>query len=357
MKLGIIGLPGSGKSTVFKALTGGMEISERKGYQEAGLGVVTVDDPRMDYLAAYYKTKKLTPVHVEYRDIAGFTGEGEPGREIGDRVLSQIRPTDALIHCVRVFDSPLLGPPEPVKDLTRVEEEMILSDLAVVEKRIERLDRDIKKGRKELIEELELLRSALSILGEGKALRSDPHICDADKMRGFAFLSAKPELVLLNVGDTKAPDDVRSTLEAVKGAMEGQQRLAFDFLYADTESEIASMSPDDAREFLEEFGIEEGAKSRIAQESFRLLNLITFFTAGDKEVHAWALRRGSNSLAAAGTVHSDMERGFIRAEVVAYDDFVAAGSVAEVHKQGKFRLEGRDYQVRDGDIVVFRFNI
>ncbi|MDQ7784234.1 MAG: DUF933 domain-containing protein [Desulfomonilaceae bacterium] len=357
MKLGIIGLPGCGKSTLFKALTGGIDPGDRKGHQEPGLGVVKVDDSRLDFLGRYYKPKKVTPVHVEYADIAGITGEGKSGKSLGDRIPAHARQVDALVHSVRYFDSFSLGPADPLKDYFLVEEELILSDLASVEKRMERIEKDLKRGKKELSEEFDLLKEAQALLEAGKPLRLFPPAFESEKLRGFAFLSAKPELVLINAGDDKSPAEVGTIVQEIRSGTENQPRMSFDWLYADAEAEIALLSPEDAREFLEDLSLEHGAKERIVRTSFELLNLIVFFTAGDPEVRAWPLQRGQTALKAAGTVHSDMERGFIRAEVTAFEDFREAGSPAAAHKAGKVRLEGRDYLVQDGDIILFRFNI
>lgn len=357
MKLGIIGLPGSGKSTVFRALTGGLESGDRKGHQEPGLGVVKVEDPRLDFLTDYHKPKKTTPVHVQYMDIGGLTGEGKPGRSIGDKVLAHIKPMDALLHCVRFFDSPALGPADPIKDFIAVEEEMILSDLASVEKRLERVEKDMQRGKKELAEEFALLKEARVLLDQGKPLRLLPAAFESEKLRGFAFLSAKPELILVNAGETNDPEEIDKVVEQVRAQLGDQSRVAVDRLYADTEAEIARLTPDEAREFLNDLALEEGAKERIIKKSFELLNLIVFFTAGEPEVRAWQLERGKTAVKAAGTVHSDMERGFIRAEIVSFDDFKESGSMAAAQKTGKVRLEGRDHIVQDGDIILFRFNV
>lgn len=357
MKLGIIGLPGSGKTTVFRALTGGVESSDRKGHQEPGLGVVKVEDERLDFLASYQQPKKVTPVHVEYLDIAGLTGEGQAGHEVGDRVLSHIRPVDALVHTIRFFESRVLGAPDPLKDLERVEEEMIFSDLAIVEKRLERLESDIKKGRKEAAEEMDLLKEAQSVLDEGRPLRFFPPAVESEKLKGFAFLSVKPELLLVNAGEEHTRDDIQPLVDEIGARMLAQGHIAVDWLYADSEAEIARLTPEEAAEFIEDLELDEEAKTRIAKASFRLLNLIVFFTAGDPEVRAWPLRNGRNALDAAGTVHTDMQRGFIRAEVVAFEDFKEAGSMPEAQKAGKIRLEGKEYVVKDGDIIHFRFNV
>lgn len=357
MKLGIVGLPGSGKTTVFKALTGGAEAGDRKGHDDPGLGVVKVEDPRLDALTAYHKPKKVTPVTVQYLDIAGLTGEGKAGRTIGDKVLSYIRPLDALVHCVRFFDSPALGPSQHMNDFRTVEEEMILTDLSSVEKRLDRVEKDFRKGKKELAEELDLLKQAHVLLNDATPLRANPELAESEHLKGFGFLSAKPELILLNAGEDKTREEVRGAVEELKQALGPQPRTALDWLYADTEAEIARLSPEEAQEFLEDMELEEGAKQRIVRASFQLLGLIVFFTAGEPEVRAWQLQQGLPALKAAGVVHSDMERGFIRAEVIAFDDFMAAGSMSAVHKTGKARLEGKEYVVKDGDIILFRFNV
>jgi len=357
LKLGIVGLPGSGKSTVFRALTGGLESGDRKGHQEPGVGVVKVDDLRLDFLADHFKPKKVTPVQVQYADIAGFTGDSGPERTIGDKVLASIRPVDALIHCVRFFDSPSLGPATAARDFRSVEEEMILSDLASVEKRVERIAKDMQRGKKDLAEEYAQLQHALGLLNDGKPLRLMSDAARSEKLRGFAFLSAKPELVLLNAGEDRSRDDIRAALEEIRAEAGDQPYLSTDWLYADNEAEIARLSPEDAQEFLMDLNLEKGAKERIIRSSFSLLDLIVFFTAGEPEVRAWQLERGKPAVKAAGTVHSDMERGFIRAEVVSFDDFKGAGSMAAAHKAGKVRLEGKEYVVKDGDIILFRFNV
>lgn len=357
MKLGIIGLPRSGKTTVFRALTGGIDVEGRKGHQEPGLGVVKVQDARLELLAAYFKPKKVTPVHVEYADIQGFTGQGRSAGSVGDKFLGHIRPLDALVHCVRFFESASHDPSEPLREFRSVEEEMILTDLAVVEKRMERIKKELQKGKKELSEELDLLTEAATLLDQGKPLRLLNRDDAWDKLSGFSFLSSKPQLVLLNAGEDKKSAEALSVLEEIEEYLTGQTHIALEWLYADSEAEIARLSPEDAAEFLREMSLEQGAKDRIIKTSFGLLDLMVFFTAGDPDVRAWQLKQGSTALKAAGTVHSDMEKGFIRAEVLAFDDFREAGSMTAAHKVGKVRLEGRDYKVKDGDIILFRFNV
>ncbi len=356
MKIGIIGLPGSGKSTVFRALTGGIESRDSKGSSTPGLGAVKVKDERLDFLADAFSPKKITPVTVEYQDIAGITGEGKPGREIGDRVLSHIRPLDAIVHCVRFFDSPVLGEAQPLKDWRLVEEEMIISDLSIVEKRLERVESDIAKGRKEFAQERDLLIQAKEILEAEKPLRFFEPASTSDVLKGFSFLSSKPELVLINSGDERSTEEISALVQEIQGSSTAPF-TSVDWLYADSEAEISRLNEDDAKEFLQELNLQEGAKDRIVRTSFHLLRLIVFFTAGDPEVRAWPLKEGLSASKAAGTVHSDMEKGFIRAEVIHFDEFEKAGSVKDAQKAGAYRLEGKDYIVKDGDIILFRFNV
>lgn len=357
MKLGIVGLPGSGKTVVFKALTGGVEVLERKGRQEPGIGVVKVSDPRLDFLADYHKPKKITPVHVEYLDISGLSGDSKPGRSLGDKIIAHIRPVEALVVVLRFFDSPALDSPDPIRDYKRIEDEMILSDLVTVEKRLERITKDMQRGKKELSEELDLLLEAKNLLDDGQPLRLSPVIVQSEKMRGFAFLSAKPELILVNAAEDKPRQEIQGIVNSISELPVICPGVMVDWLYADTEAEIARLSPEEAEEFLSEMSLEEGAKDRIIKKSFDLLNLIVFLTAGEPEVRAWPLIKGKTALKAAGVIHSDIERGFIRAEVVAFDDFKQLGSMAAASKAGKLRLEGKDYVVQDGDIVLFRFNV
>lgn len=334
-----------------------MEAGEHRGHLDPAVGVVRVEDERFNWLVDYQKPKKITPVHVEYLDIAGITGEGKPGSSIGDKVLAHIRSLDALIHCVRFFDSAVLGPSKPLKDFQAVEDEMIISDLAMVEKRLERVEKDVRKGKKELQEEFDLLQEARTVLDAGAPLRKRPDIAESDKLKGFAFLSAKPQLIVVNAGENRNRDEIRGVLDELAALVEGQANVALDWLYADTEAEIVRLPPEDAKEFLSDLELDEGAKDRIIRKSFEFLRLIVFFTVGEPEVRAWPLKKGLTAVKAAGTVHSDMERGFIRAEVVGYTDFREAGSMANAQKAGKFRLEGRDYVIKDGDIVLFRFNV
>ncbi len=357
MKLGIVGLPGSGKTVVFKALTGGVEVLDRKGRQEPGIGVVKVSDYRLDFLAKYHKPKKVTPVHVEYLDISGISGDSKSGHSLGDKILAHIRPVEALVVVLQFFESPSMEAPDPVRDYNLIQDEMILSDLVTIEKRLERISKDMQRGRKELLEEHDLLHQAKDMLDQGSPLRLSPGIVQSEKMRGFAFLTAKPMIALVNAGEEKSREDIQEYLTKLSESAGGASGVMVDWLYADTEAEIARLSPEEAEEFLSEMSLDEGAKDRIVKKSFSLLNLIVFLTAGEPEVRAWPLSKGKTALKAAGVIHSDIERGFIRAEVVAFDDFRKYGSMAAASKAGKVRLEGKEYVIQDGDIVLFRFNV
>lgn len=358
MKLGIVGLPGSGKSTVFRGLTGLSQGEGRKSTQEPAVGVVKVEDERLDFLVASFHPKKITPIEIEFLDLGPTVGEGGgPGRGIPDRVIGTIRTLDALVHCVRFFDTPALGPASPLRDFSQLEDDFCLADLAVVEKRIERLEKDIKKGRKDLAEELALLTKSRAVLEEGKPLSTLVEAADSHIMRGFSFLTSKPSLILVNAGDDKSPEEVEEVLRQILETVEGRPNVLGDWLYGDAEAEIARLDENDAKEFLAEIGLSKPAAARVVSRAFQLLSLIVFFTCGEKEVRGWPLKRGLRAPEAAGTVHSDMQRGFIRAEVTAYDHFRELGSMAAAKKAGKVRLEGKDYTVNDGDMVIFLFGV
>ncbi len=354
MKLGIIGLPGSGKTTVFKALTGGMESAARKN--EPAVGVVKINDERLNFLADYHKPKKVTPAQVEYLDLAGIS-EGKSDKSVSDKALAYIRTLDAFVHCVRFFDSPLLEPPDPMESYKDFQEEMILADLVVVEKRLERITKEVQRGRKDLSHELNLLKEAYALLDSGQPLLNFPNVQEITEFKSYAFLSAKPQLVLVNAGEKKSRAEITRLLGEIQQAVGERPHTVVDWLYADAEAEIASLPEEDAKEFLGDLELEEGAKDRIIKTSFSLLNLIVFFTAGEPEVRAWQLPKGKTALKAAGVIHSDIERGFIRAELVSYSDFKSTGSMAAAQKAGRVRLEGKDYIMQDGDIVLFRFNV
>lgn len=349
MKIGIIGLPGSGKTTIFNALTGGVaEVSAyQKGKKDPNLAVVRVPDSRLDRLSSMYNPKKTTYARVQYVDIGGTVSAGEGMESSMDEFLKLLHPVDAMVHVVRNFDRPGESP-RAQEDLEALESELILTDLIILEKKIERLEKEIIKARKGNPEELELLKKAGEILEGGEALRGYPEIAQSPMLRGYAFLSAKPCIVVLNTGDEVELDT--TGLQLPKG-------IALVELKGRLEMELAQLSPEEAGPFREDMGLEEPATFRLIKESYQLLGLISLFTVGKDEVRAWAIRQNTPAQRAAGTIHSDMEKGFIRAEVVSYDDFMACGSHSAAQKAGKVRLEGKNYLVQDGDIVDIRFNV
>lgn len=347
MKLGIVGLGRSGKTTVFNALTQRIGESPAVSGQVVPVyGVVPVPDPRLEWLAALYNPRKKTPAQVTYTDLQGIAGVAEKKKDYMALLLTHMRPVEAFLVVVRNFSDPVLGPPRPARDLRELEEEFILADLATVEKRLERIEAEQKKGRKTAVAEMELLQRCAALLNEEKPLRTDPGLAAAPELKGYTFLSAKPVLVLVNNDDDDSamPQDFQGSEDVV--VIRGR-----------LEMEMAQLSEPDAAAFRQDYGITESAMDRVIRRSFRLLGLGTFFTVGEDEVKAWTIPEGLHAVEAAGEIHSDMKKGFIRAEVVAYEDLKKAGDYAAARKQGWVRLEGRDYPVKDGDIIHFRFNV
>ena len=302
-------------------------------------------DDRVDFISNLVKPKKTTYAKVEYLLPAEIGSEGVRS-ESGQ--WSEIRICDALLHVLRNFKGPGGTDPTPEQDYWTMEEEMILGDLAVVEKRIQRLELDIKRGRKEGAEELELLRRCKELLEQELPLRSDRDLSSKPELRGFTFLSAKPQLIVINNEDEdqsmpqwkKPPQDVQMIV--IRGRLE---------------MDIANMTKEEAEEFIEAYDIRESVLDRTIAASYQLLNLISFFTANEQEVKAWSVPAGTPALEAAGTIHSDIKKGFIRAEVVSFEDLKKYGSFQGVKKAGAMRLEGKEYVVKDGDIIHFRFNV
>ncbi len=345
MKLGIIGLPGSGRKTLFEALTrfGSDEATQKP---EDRIGTITVPDKRVGILSSMYTPKKTIYAQVEYLlpYMATFTKD----QKKEEPAWSTIRTSDALIHVVRNFKGYGLEDPDPFGDFRSLDEEMIFLDLMVVEKRLERLTMDTKRGRKINPEEQELLNKCLEMLNNERPLRRDPELASAHVLKGFTFLSAKPLLVIFNNGDD---DDTMP----VMGALVDQEKC--QVVRGKLEHELSQMQDDEAQEYLKEFGITDSARDRVIALSYELLGLISFFTVGDDEVRAWTIKKDTPAVDAAEAIHSDIKKGFIRAEVVHYDDLMKAGSHKEAKKQGTVRLEGKTYPVRDGDIIEFRFNV
>jgi ribosome-binding ATPase len=342
MKLGIIGLPGSGKTTVFEALTGNISDSGRR--DEPRIGTIRVPDDRVTVLSEMYQPKKTIFAQVEYFLPAKTASQKESAK--GDALWNQVRDCDALIHVIRNFGGYGLEAPTPMADHLAIAQEMIITDLVSVEKRIERLDLDKQRGKKTNPEELSLLKECLKLLEAETPLRENPVLSSAPLLRGFTFLSAKPMLTLLNNADD---DD-----ETPEMGLSSESNM---LIKGKLEQEICEMTTEEAAEFLAEFNITASAKDRVIRRSYELMGLISFFTVGEDEVRAWTIRKETEAVESAEVIHSDIKKGFIRAEVVSYNDLMAAGSYAEARKRGTVRLEGKTYRVQDGDIINFRFNV
>jgi GTP-binding protein YchF len=359
MKVGIIGLSSVGKSSLFQLLTGAAPAAPGSR-PEARMGIARVPDPRVEKLAEMYKPKKKTPATVEYVDVPGV-GKGE-GSALVD--LPALRGVDALVHVVRAFESDMTPHPDgsvdPMRDARMLELELILADLGAVEKRLEKLDSNIKKlNRPEDVSERVLFLKMKDVLEAEKPLR-ELELTEEERrrLRNYSFLTEKPILLVVNVGEDQMKGAAALLESSGLAAFANAPGRALCPVAATIEAEVAQLSPEDAKAFREDLGLEEPGLDRVIRTSYTLLGLISFLTAGEDECRAWTIRRGTKAQLAAGTIHSDIERGFIRAEVVAFDDLVAAaGSLPACREKGTLRLEGKEYVVRDGDVINFRFNV
>lgn len=344
MKLGIIGLPRSGKSTLFEAFTG--NIAQDAHRREDRIGTVRVPDQRIDLLSDMYSPQKTIYAQVEYFLPGGADHTGE--KKKGGNVWTQVRDCDALIHVVRNFGGYGFEPPDPVGDFNQINQELIISDLVVAEKRLERLALDQKRGKKATPEEQLLIGQCQTHLDAEIPLRKFPDLALTPILRGFAFLSGKPMLVLFN------NEDEDDRLPNAPEILTNEDHMV---VRGKLEQELIQMSRQEAEAFLTEYNITASAMDRVIKRSYALLGLISFFTVGEDEVRAWTIKKDTLALAAAEVIHSDIKKGFIRAEVLAYEDLMAAGSYAQARKNGTVRLEGKSYPVKDGDIINFRFNV
>jgi hypothetical protein len=360
MKAGIVGVPLAGKSTLFQLLTAA-KAPPPGGRPEPRVGIARVPDPRVDVLARMYAPKKKTYATVEYVDVPGVTkGEGSALVDI-----PALRGVDALVHVVRAFESEAAPHPEgsvdPLRDAKLLELELIVADLLTVDRRLERLEANIKKAnRPEDVSERALLRRLKEALEAERPLREVTLTVTDDerrRLRGFALLSERPMLLVVNLNESEVRR-AGSVLETSGlTAFAGRPGLGLCPVSATIEAEIAQLAPEDAAAFLQDLGLAEPGLDRVIRTSYDLLGLVSFLTAGEDECRAWTIRRGTRAQQAAGTIHSDIERGFIRAEVVSYDELTAAGSLAACRERGTLRLEGKDYVVQDGDVINFRFAV
>jgi GTP-binding protein YchF len=364
LKAGIVGLPNVGKSTLFNALTRSRK-AEAANYPfctiEPNVGVVTVPDDRLAVLQKIAKTNVVIPAAIEFVDIAGLVAGASKGEGLGNQFLANIREVDAIVQVVRCFEDPdivhTMGAIDPVRDIEVITTELVLADLEAVTKRIDKTQKKAKSGDKEAQAELALLQKLEPHLNSGKTANTlAAHDDEKAMMKLFQLLTAKPVLFACNVAEAElATAEQNKFVQAVAGYVRTHHDAAYVPISAKIEAELIDLAPDEAKTFLKDLGVDDSGVSNLIRGTYSLLGLQTYFTAGEKEVRAWTIKKGWKAPQAAGVIHTDFEKGFIKAEVVSYDDLARLGSTAAAREAGKYRLEGKDYVFQDGDVTLFRF--